>query len=158
MVKMIDLWNITLRACDDTRDNVRRVATVAAKDLCSITVRIVSEGDSVPKWIDELITLIINDYIESVSTPSGMVELRNCYVIDTIDNVIMTSSSTFKVIIGISILHTWVKNEKALPLLLKHASRMVPILIQKSAITEQINVSKGTLKIISECALESITQ
>ena len=80
MVKMIDLWNITLRACDDTRDNVRRVATVAAKDLCSITVRIVSEGDSVPKWIDELITLIINDYIESVSTPSGKLHhtlLRN---------------------------------------------------------------------------------
>jgi len=50
-----------------------------------------------------------------------------------------------------------VKNEKALPLLLKHASRMVPILIQKSAITEQINVSKGTLKIISGCALYSNT-
>ena len=55
----------------------------------------------------------------------------------------MTSYVTLQVIIGISILHTWVKNEKALPLLLKHASRMVPILIQKSAITEQINISKG---------------
>ena len=33
---------------------------------------------------------------------------------------------------------------------MKHASRMVPILIQKSAITEQINVSKGMFQIISE--------
>ena len=70
---MIGLWNITLRACDDTRENVRKAATVAAIDLCSITVRLVSEQNSGnhPKWVDELIGLVIEEYIESVSTPSG---------------------------------------------------------------------------------------
>ena len=53
-IDMIGLWNITLRACDDTRENVRKAATVAAIDLCSITVRLVSEGSGEFFFLDYL--------------------------------------------------------------------------------------------------------
>ena len=61
-IDMIGLWNITLRACDDTRENVRKAATVAAIDLCSITVRLVSEGSGKFRrfdfWEDDVFRVI----------------------------------------------------------------------------------------------------
>lgn len=69
------------------------------------------------KWVNQLLEIIVKEYIESTSQPS--------------------------VIIGMKLLRAWGESEKALRLIFPFASRLIPLLIQKSAITEQINVSKG---------------
>ena len=119
-IDYIDLWNSILRCCDDTRDNVRIVASGTCMDLLRTTIRIVNEAREIPKWVNQLLEIIITKYIESTSTPS--------------------------VIVGMTLLNKWGDSKRGLPLLFPFASRLIPILIQKSTITEQVNISKGATR------------
>ena len=45
----IHLWNCILRCADDTRKNVRTVASRTCMDLLRTTIRIVNEATEIPK-------------------------------------------------------------------------------------------------------------
>lgn len=120
VIDYIDLWNSVLRCCDDTRENVRVVASGTCMDLLRTTIRIVNEAREVPKWVNQLLEIIITQYIESTSTPS--------------------------VIVGMTLLNHWGDSQRGLPLLFPFASRLIPTLIQKCTITEQANVAKGATR------------
>ncbi|CBY32868.1 unnamed protein product [Oikopleura dioica] len=88
--RFIDLWNCVLRCCDDTRDNVKAVATTSCLELMKFTIRVVNEANVIPNWIKPMLDIIVDEYLDSATSTN--------------------------VLIGMSLVSRWAESKRGLPL------------------------------------------